>query len=94
MEINFGNNGNFDISKFANGTGGVQASRAEGSAQPGKASVSRGFGEMTITRATVSAEEIEAAGIPEAALSRDDSLGNLVGKAFNLPPPPMPAFQT
>jgi len=30
--------------------------------------------------------------VPDAALSRDDALGNLVKAAFNLPPPPMPAF--
>ena len=30
--------------------------------------------------------------VPDAALSRDDALGNLVKAAFNLPPPAMPAF--
>ena len=30
--------------------------------------------------------------IPESALTRDDPLGDLVGRAFNLPPPPMPDF--
>ncbi len=94
MEINFGNNGNFDVSKFANGTGGVQGSVSEKSVSSGKSAVSRDFGNMTITRASVSAEEIEAAGIPDEALLRDDSLGNLIGKAFNLPPPPMPSFQS
>jgi len=32
------------------------------------------------------------ASVPDAALVRDDALGNLVKSAFNLPPPPMPAF--
>ena len=30
--------------------------------------------------------------IPEAALSREDALGQLVTSAFNCPPPPMPTF--
>ena len=30
--------------------------------------------------------------VPDAALDRDDALGRLVNAAFNLPPPPMPAF--
>jgi len=30
--------------------------------------------------------------VPPDALARDDALGNLVNFAFNLPPPPMPAF--
>ena len=30
--------------------------------------------------------------VPEAALTRDDDLGNLVSSAFNLAPPPMPNF--
>ena len=33
------------------------------------------------------------ADIPDAALSRDDALGRLVNAAFNIPPPPMPAFE-
>ena len=30
--------------------------------------------------------------VPDTALLRDDALGKLVSAAFNLPPPPMPAF--
>jgi hypothetical protein len=40
-----------------------------------------------------SKDEIDAAAIPESALRRDDGLGMLVAAAFNLPPPPMPAFE-
>ena len=32
------------------------------------------------------------ADVPAEALVRDDDLGRLVSAAFNLPPPPMPAF--
>ena len=32
------------------------------------------------------------ADVPAAALRRDDDLGRLAAAAFNLPPPPMPAF--
>ena len=40
--------------------------------------------------ALASAEPV--ADVSDAALSRDDALGKLVSSAFNLPPPPMPAF--
>ena len=30
--------------------------------------------------------------IPDAALLRDDNIGHLVARAFNLPPPSMPIF--
>lgn len=35
-------------------------------------------------------DAIEA--VPDAALRRDDALGQLFAAAFNLPAPPMPAF--
>ena len=31
--------------------------------------------------------------VPDAALTRDDPLGDLMKAAFNLPPPPMPKFE-
>ena len=34
------------------------------------------------------------ADVPAGALVRDDDLGRLVSSAFNLPAPPMPAFDT
>ena len=40
--------------------------------------------------ALASAEPV--ADVPDAELVRDDALGQLVKAAFNLPPPPMPAF--
>ena len=49
-------------------------------------------GLLSVTTAPASPEDIAAAEIPESALSRDDDLGKLVGGAFNLPPPAMPAF--
>lgn len=48
---------------------------------------------LTITHATATPEDIAAAEIPDAALSRDDALGKLVSGVFSLQPPPMPAFQ-
>ncbi len=50
-------------------------------------------GGLTITAGVASAEDVQAAGISEAALSRDDALGKLMSQAFCLPPPPMPNFQ-
>ena len=32
------------------------------------------------------------ADVPDAALRRDDNLGNLINTVFDLPPPPMPDF--
>ena len=43
---------------------------------------------LSITRAVVSAEEIEGAEISE--LKRDDPLGQFVNSVFNLHPPPFP----
>jgi len=50
-------------------------------------------GGLTITEGVASSEDIQASGIPEAALVRDDALGKLMSQAFSLPPPPMPNFQ-
>jgi len=51
-----------------------------------------GAPDLVISRQTARAEDVAAGEIPDAALSRDDTLGQLVQSAFNLPPPPMPAF--
>lgn len=48
------------------------------------------FRGLSITKAKASTEDIAAASINDAALTRDDPLGNLVKSAFNLPPPPPP----
>ena len=48
---------------------------------------------LTVTEAHASgAAAVEA--VPDSALDRDDALGRLFNAAFNLPPPPMPAFPT
>jgi hypothetical protein len=91
MEINFSNG------KFANVGMGFESQAANavgaGSAtgKPGAAAAGREA--VTFTNAPsglVSSEPV--ADIPDAALLRDDALGNVVNSAFNLPPPPMPAF--
>lgn len=85
MEINFSKNGgSLEVLKF----GSLEPSNLQTSNSPTR----RPSSTLMITRATVSAEDIAAAEIPDAALARDDALGKLVGKAFNLPPPPMPSF--
>ncbi len=48
---------------------------------------------ITISEGVASAEDVQAAGIPDSVLSRDDALGKLMSQAFSLPPPPMPNFQ-
>ena len=49
---------------------------------------------LNIQSATVDAlrNSEPVAEVPDVALSRDDAIGRLVTAAFNLPPPPMPAF--
>ncbi len=76
----------------------ANAGRAAGSRLDGATAAGQGAGnariqpELTITRANVSTQDIEAAAIPESALSLDDALGRLVSGAFNLAPPPPPVF--
>ena len=93
MEISFNNGANRE---FGVRQETMDASRVSGSASPVAQTQNHPAAQLsnhlTITRADVSAEDIAAAEIPESALTRDDSLGNLIGKVFNLPPPPPPAF--
>lgn len=88
MEINLTNSniGNLGLGQGILDMQGVDAGLAAQDAQkPGTPA-------FTITNAAASPEDVEAATIPESALSRDDDLGKLVSAAFNLPPPPMPNF--
>lgn len=88
MEINLTNSniGNLGLGQGIPDMQGVDAGLAAQDAQkPGTPA-------FTITKAAASPEDVEAATIPESALSRDDDLGKLVSAAFNLPPPPMPNF--
>ncbi len=48
---------------------------------------------FSVTQAPDDPEAAAAAAIPESALAKDDALGRLFAAAFNLPAPPMPAFQ-
>ena len=86
MEINFSKNS-------VAGNWGVRQETIDASHVSSRASeTTQSSSPLTITRATVSAEDIAAAEIPDAALTRDDALGKLIGSAFNLPPPPPPDF--
>ena len=89
MEINLNNNGigNLGMGQGITDIQGVDAGLAAKNAQKAGAAAP-----LTITEAVASREDVEAAAIPESALSRDDDLGKLMNKAFNLPPPPMPTF--
>lgn len=85
MEVNF--------NKGLAGNLGVRQETLDASQVPRPASgVAQPASHLTITNATASPEDIAAAEIPDAALSRDDALGRLIGEAFSLPPPPMPDF--
>ena len=89
MEINLTNSniGNLGLGQGIPDMQGVDAGLAAKNAQKAGAAAP-----LTITEAVASPEDVEAATIPESALSRDDDLGKLVSAAFNLPPPPMPNF--
>ena len=89
MEINLNNNGigNLGMGQGITDMQGVDAGLAAKNAQKAGAAAP-----LTITEAMASPEDVEAAAIPESVLSRDDDLGKLMDKAFNLPPPPMPTF--
>ena len=85
MEININNNG------FGNvGLGSVNADFGTVVKQQ-NVQKSRPLNiQATTVDALRSSEPV--AEVPDAALSRDDAIGKLVTAAFNLPPPPMPAF--
>lgn len=84
MEINLNTSG---IS-YGNINGVSQADAAAGLESKNALASSR----LTISEGIASAEDVQAAGIPEEALTRDDALGRLMSQAFSLPPPPMPNF--
>ena len=91
MEININSNGfgNFGFGRIAAGASqnAVPATvkQKDSNLQPSNL-------QSTTLDALQGSEPV--AEIPDAALSRDDALGKLVGEAFNLPPPPMPDFAT
>ena len=88
MEINANNRMGIGmgVGRDMSGTQGVGTKNEAFGAQH----AARMTSDVTISHADASPEEIQAATIPESALRRDDALGNLIGGAFNLPPPPMP----
>lgn len=94
MEISFNNGGANTGLNVRQDT--LDASRVSGldsaATKPSNRPTAESPRHLTITHATATPEELAAAEIPESALTRDDELGNLIGRAFNLPPPPMPAF--
>ena len=49
---------------------------------------------LSVTQASAAAvDDTMGIDVPEAMLTREDSLGKLVSSAFNLPAPPMPEFK-
>ena len=93
MNISFNNSANrgFDVSHETNDASRVSG-LASATTQSARHPTTQPTNHLTITRATTTPEEIAAAEIPESALTRDDALVDLIGRAFNLPPPPMPDF--
>lgn len=48
--------------------------------------------DLTVSYACPALEDVAAADVPDAALTRDDALGRLVASAFTCPAPPPPSF--
>ena len=89
MEINLSNFGNMGVRPETLGTNAVDAKQNA----PAAANVARTASNLTIGEGPAGLASAEpVADVPEAALTRDDDLGKLMEKAFNLPPPPMPNF--
>lgn len=93
MEINMNSFGNIGIGRETLGANAVGA----GNAATGAAGVDAGHGKqdkVTFTHAQSAniASSEPVADVPDEALARDDALGRLMNAAFDLPPPPMPAF--
>lgn len=85
MEINL--NGNFNIGRDF---GTIQLQALAGKAETAaKASSTLG---VRTSEVDVLRQSEPVMDVPESALKRDDELGRLVSRAFNLPPPPMPDF--
>ena len=80
---------NFSASNIAN-LAALQFGAVEDGAKSDKGLGAKDL--LTVTTAAVAPMEgIEE--VPEAALTRDDALGQHVRAAFNLPAPPMPLFR-
>lgn len=87
MEINFGTN------SFANvGLGRDLSGAAE--VEPAGQKKSGTSSKVEVTSSSVDAlrQSEPVTEVPDVALKRDDCLGRLLSKAFNLAPPPMPDF--
>ena len=48
---------------------------------------------LSISNAPVPEDDGMDINVPDAALTRNDEIGNLISSAFNLPAPPMPKFE-
>jgi len=92
MEINLNSNGFGNVGmgrEMPEATGVNFGSEANEASRPKSLRVS-GPASGVQSAELASAEPV--AEVPDAELVRDDALGQLVKAAFNLPPPPMPAF--
>lgn len=85
---------NLNISNFGTGAAAQshEATQIQQTAKETGAVGAHGdaYSGFSITQGTATPEDIAAAAISDAALRRDDPLGNLIASAFNLPPPPPP----
>jgi hypothetical protein len=95
MEINLNNNGfgNIGMGHEALDAKGIDAGNAATGASQVSNSKSLQISNLAPdAKAAGLASSEPVTDVPDAALSRDDALGKLVLAAFNMPPPPMPAF--
>ena len=95
MEINLNNNGfgNIGMDRGMPETTAIDVGRETTDASPASRRTSLNVSRLSSniqSKGLASAEPV--ADVPDEVLSRDDALGKLMATAFNLPPPPMPAF--
>ena len=92
MEINLNSNGFGNVGMGRGMPEATGAGAARETAQASRLAALHVSSPSSDVQSAALASAEPVADVPDAELVRDDALGQLVKAAFNLPPPPMPAF--
>ena len=92
MEINLNSNGFGNVGMGRGMPEATGAGAAREAAQASRLAALHVSSTSSDVQSAALASAEPVADVPDAELVRDDALGQLVKAAFNLPPPPMPAF--
>ena len=92
MEINLNSNGFGNVGMGRGMPEATGAGAAREAAQASRLAALHVSSPSSDVQSAALASAEPVADVPDAELVRDDALGQLVKAAFNLPPPPMPAF--